>query len=193
MNVLIFINLLVHTAHLPNCLLWLRCKNSIWFEFGQHPPRLWSCAPLDDFQCFSPIFDCLHFCTCTFTSDGKPTQSISFQTDLTSWQGSWLVVSFGSNRSLQCQSWHIRSAMWCILIFDFHKVVHHAFVPLGQPVNADFYCNILRHLRLSIWQKTPELWCVLWCASTKRIEKTGVLWPQNRLKQTSLFIWPTMS
>lgn len=190
MNVLIFINLLVHAAHLPNCLLWLGYKNSIWFEFGQHP--LQGYGPVHLWMTSSALaqshFDCLHFCTCTFTSDGKPTQSISFQTDLTSWQGSWLVVSFGSNRSLQCQSWHIRSAMWSILIFDFHKVVHHEFVPLGQPVNADFYCNILRHLRLSIWQKTPKLWCVLWCASTKSIEKTGVSLPQNRLKQTSLFI-----
>lgn len=193
MNVLIFINLLVHTAHLPNCLLWLRCKNSIWFEFGQHP--LQGYGPVHLWMTSSALAQSLTACISAHARSPRMAnlrRASAFKLT-TSWQGSWLVVSFGSNRSLQCQSWHIRSAMWCILIFDFHKVVHHAFVPLGQPVNAYFYCNILRHLRLSIWQKTPELWCVLWCASTKRIEKTGVLWPQNRLKQTSLFIWPTTS
>ena len=38
-------------------------------------------------------------------------------------------------------------------------IVHHEFVPEGQTVNAEFYCNVLRRRREDIGQKRPELWC----------------------------------
>jgi transposase len=37
-------------------------------------------------------------------------------------------------------------------------IVHHEFAPQGQTVNAQFYCNVLRHLREDIRRKRPELW-----------------------------------
>jgi hypothetical protein len=37
--------------------------------------------------------------------------------------------------------------------------VHHEFVPKGQTVNAEFYCNVLRRLREDIRRKRPELSC----------------------------------
>jgi len=40
-------------------------------------------------------------------------------------------------------------------VFDIRGIVHLEFAPEGQTVNADFYCNVLRHLR-----EGPELWRV---------------------------------
>jgi histone-lysine N-methyltransferase SETMAR len=38
--------------------------------------------------------------------------------------------------------------------------VRHEFAPEGQTVNAEFYCNVLRHLREEIWRKRPAQWGV---------------------------------
>jgi len=46
-----------------------------------------------------------------------------------------------------------------IVFFDIRGIVHHEFVPEAQTVTAEFYCNVLRHLREDIRQKRPELWC----------------------------------
>jgi len=46
-----------------------------------------------------------------------------------------------------------------IVFFDIRGIVHHEFVPDGQTVNAEFYCNFLRRLREDIRRKRPELWC----------------------------------
>jgi len=46
-----------------------------------------------------------------------------------------------------------------IVFLDIRGIVHHEFVPEGQTVNAEFYCNVLRRLREDIRRKRPELWC----------------------------------
>jgi len=46
-----------------------------------------------------------------------------------------------------------------IVFFDIRGIVHHEFVPEGQTVNAELYCNVLRRLRKDIRRKRPELWC----------------------------------
>jgi hypothetical protein len=46
-----------------------------------------------------------------------------------------------------------------LVFFDIRGIVHHEFVPEGQTMNAEFYCNVLRRLREYIRQKLPELWC----------------------------------
>jgi len=46
-----------------------------------------------------------------------------------------------------------------IVFFNIWGIVHHEFVPEGQTVNAEFYCNVLRRLREDIQRKRPELWC----------------------------------
>jgi len=46
-----------------------------------------------------------------------------------------------------------------IVFFDIRGIVHHEFVPEGQTVNAEFYCNVLRRLREDIRRKGPKLWC----------------------------------
>jgi hypothetical protein len=33
-----------------------------------------------------------------------------------------------------------------------------AYVPTGQTVNSEFYCNILRRLRENLQRRRPELW-----------------------------------
>jgi len=38
-----------------------------------------------------------------------------------------------------------------IVFFDLQGIVHHEIAPKGQTVNAEFYCNVLRHLREDIW------------------------------------------
>jgi len=40
-----------------------------------------------------------------------------------------------------------------IVFFDIRGIVHHEFVPNGQTMNAEFYCNILRRLREDIRRK----------------------------------------
>jgi len=37
-----------------------------------------------------------------------------------------------------------------IMFFDIRGIVHHEFVPEGQTVNAEFYCDVLRRLREDI-------------------------------------------
>jgi transposase len=45
-----------------------------------------------------------------------------------------------------------------IVFFDIRGMLHLEFAPKGQTVNAEFYCNVLRHLREDIQRKQPELW-----------------------------------
>jgi transposase len=45
-----------------------------------------------------------------------------------------------------------------IVFFDIQEIVHHGFVPEGQTVNAEFYCNVLSRLREDIQRKRPVLW-----------------------------------
>jgi len=54
-----------------------------------------------------------------------------------------------------------RSANKSMLIefFDIRGIVHHEFVPEGQTVNAEFYCNVLRRSWENIRRKRHELWC----------------------------------
>jgi len=47
-----------------------------------------------------------------------------------------------------------------LMFFDIRGIVHHEFVPEGQTVNAEFYCNVPPRLREDIRRKLPELWCM---------------------------------
>ena len=51
----------------------------------------------------------------------------------------------------QCDQKHAR-------VFRHSRVVHLEFVPKGQTVNTEFYCNVLHRLREDIRRKRPELW-----------------------------------
>ena len=44
------------------------------------------------------------------------------------------------------------------VFFDIRGIVHHEFLPQGQTVNAQFYCSVLRRLRVNIRRKRLELW-----------------------------------
>lgn len=56
-----------------------------------------------------------------------------------------------------------------IVFFDIRGIVHREFVPVGQTVNASFYCDVLRRLREDIRRKRPNLWA----------EKTWMLHDDN--------------
>jgi hypothetical protein len=43
-------------------------------------------------------------------------------------------------------------------LFDTEGIVHKEFVPLGQTVNGNFYCDVLRWLRENIRSKCPVKW-----------------------------------
>jgi hypothetical protein len=45
-----------------------------------------------------------------------------------------------------------------ILFFDVKGTVSREFVPPNTPVNSDFYCDVLRHLRENVRRKRLELW-----------------------------------
>ena len=42
--------------------------------------------------------------------------------------------------------------------FDNEGMLHMQFVPPGQMVNGEFYCDVLRQLRENIWCKRPNKW-----------------------------------
>jgi len=43
-------------------------------------------------------------------------------------------------------------------IFDIREIVHKEFVPPGQTVEGNFYCEVLRRLRENMRSKRPEMW-----------------------------------
>ncbi|MFP3020906.1 MAG: hypothetical protein ACEY3F_06300 [Wolbachia sp.] len=45
-----------------------------------------------------------------------------------------------------------------IIFFNIRGIVHKEYVPPGQTVNGQFYCEVLRQLRENVWHKRPELW-----------------------------------
>jgi len=45
-----------------------------------------------------------------------------------------------------------------IIFFDIRGIVHKEFVPPGQTVNGNFYCEVLRRLRENVRRKWPEMW-----------------------------------
>lgn len=45
-----------------------------------------------------------------------------------------------------------------IIFFDIRGIVHREFLPEGQTVNKEFYCNILRRLRENVRRKRADLW-----------------------------------
>ncbi|PNF22736.1 hypothetical protein B7P43_G06662 [Cryptotermes secundus] len=42
--------------------------------------------------------------------------------------------------------------------FDYRRVLHHEYTPLGQTVNKEYYQEVLCHLRDAVWRKRLELW-----------------------------------
>jgi hypothetical protein len=44
------------------------------------------------------------------------------------------------------------------LFFDTEGIVHKEFVPPGQTVNGNFYCDVLRRLREIVLCKRPVKW-----------------------------------
>ena len=45
-----------------------------------------------------------------------------------------------------------------IIFLGIQGIVHKEFVPSGQTVNGEFYCEVLRRLRENVWSKQPEMW-----------------------------------
>ena len=43
--------------------------------------------------------------------------------------------------------------------FDIKGIVHKGFVPPGQLVNGNYYCDVLKRLRENILPKLPDNWC----------------------------------
>jgi len=63
----------------------------------------------------------------------------------------------GSPRPKKARQSRSATKSMLIMFFDIRAIVHHEFVPEGQTVNAEFYCNVLRRLREDIQRKRPEL------------------------------------
>jgi len=77
--------------------------------------------------------------------------------------------------------------------FDIRGIVHHEFVPKGQTVNAEFYCNVLHRPREDIRQKRPELWCAgNWLLHDDNAPSHRALVMREFLahKDISLFLYP---
>jgi hypothetical protein len=51
---------------------------------------------------------------------------------------------------------NVKSVLICF--FDTEGIVHKEFVPSGQTVNGNFYCDFLRWLRENVWHKRPVKW-----------------------------------
>jgi len=56
----------------------------------------------------------------------------------------------GSPRPEKARQSRSATKSMLIIFFDIRGIVHHEFAPEGQTVNAEFYCNVLRHLREDI-------------------------------------------
>ena len=61
--------------------------------------------------------------------------------------------SSGSPRPKKARQSRSATKSMLIVFFDIRGIVHHEFVPNGQTMNAEFYCNILRRLREDIRRK----------------------------------------
>ena len=99
-------------------------------------------------QSGDPFFSC-----CFITRD----KSWVYGYDPETKQQSSQWKSPGSPRPKVRQS-HRATKSKLIMFSDNRGIVHLEFAPEGQTVNANFYCNVLRHLREDIRQKQPELW-----------------------------------
>jgi hypothetical protein len=45
-----------------------------------------------------------------------------------------------------------------ITFFDIKGIMHKEFVPKGQNVNSEFYCEVLRQLHENMQRHCPEIW-----------------------------------
>jgi hypothetical protein len=64
-----------------------------------------------------------------------------------------------------------------ITFFDIKGIVHKEFVPTGQTVNCEFYCDVVRRMRENVRRRRPELWP----------EQTWLLHHDNAPSYTSAF------
>ena len=62
-----------------------------------------------------------------------------------------------SPRPKKCTNFPATSSQ-CRSFLDFQGIVHKEFVPAGQTVNGEFYCEVLRRLRENVGCKLPEMW-----------------------------------
>jgi len=65
----------------------------------------------------------------------------------------------GSPRPKKARQSRSATKSMLVVFFDIRGTVNHEFVPEGQTVNAEFYCNFLPRLREDIRRQRPELWC----------------------------------
>jgi hypothetical protein len=56
----------------------------------------------------------------------------------------------GSPRPKKTRQRHRATKSMLIVFFYIQGIMHHEFVPDGQTVNVEFYCNVLRHLRKDV-------------------------------------------
>ena len=84
---------------------------------------------------------------------------------------SWLY-NYDPETKQQSSQWKTPSSPWpkkarqvrsnikamLIIFFDFQGIVHKEFVPPGQTVNGNFYCELLRRVRKNVRGKQPEMW-----------------------------------
>jgi histone-lysine N-methyltransferase SETMAR len=54
--------------------------------------------------------------------------------------------------------WGLKSTTGSDFFSGYRGVVHHEYAPLGQTVNKEYYQEVLRHLRVAVWHRGPELW-----------------------------------
>jgi hypothetical protein len=52
---------------------------------------------------------------------------------------------------------NVKSMLICFI--DTEGIMHKEFVPPGQTLNGNFYCNVLRWLRENVQRKRPVKWC----------------------------------
>ena len=51
---------------------------------------------------------------------------------------------------------HVKSML--IIFFDFDGVVHYEFATRGQPINKEYYVEVLKRLHVAVRRKRPHFW-----------------------------------
>ena len=58
----------------------------------------------------------------------------------------------------KCAKFTATSSLCWSFFWDIQGIVHKEFVPPGQTVNGEFYCEVLRRPRENVGRKRPEMW-----------------------------------
>lgn len=74
-----------------------------------------------------------------------------------------------------------------VIFVNIHGGLNHKIMPQRHTVSGEFYCNIQKQLRKSIWGKLTKRLCVASCASTHwwdRMGHSNSMWNQQSFRYT---------